>query len=193
MPPMPLLRHWLIPALWGVWGAYWWLASRKTTQTRSAEAPATRLVHLMLIYAAFGLMLAPGLRNSPLGGRWLPDTAAVFWIGAGIVTAGLGFAAWARVHLGQYWSGTITLKAGHRLIRTGPYALARHPIYTGFVTGIAGTAVALGEWRGLLGAAFVITAYLRKIRIEERWLTTEFGEEYARYQREVKALVPFLL
>jgi protein-S-isoprenylcysteine O-methyltransferase Ste14 len=187
-----LLHHWLVPALWGAWTAYWWLASRKTNQTRNAEPPAARTIHLMLTLCAFGLMLAPGLRNSPLGGRWLPDTDFVFALGAVTVAAGLGFAAWARVHLGQYWSGTITLKAGHRLIRTGPYALARHPIYTGFVSAIAGSAVALGEWRGLMAIALVVVAYLRKIQMEERWLIAEFGEEYARYQREVKALMPFI-
>jgi protein-S-isoprenylcysteine O-methyltransferase Ste14 len=110
-----------------------------------------------------------------------------------LLALGLGVAVWARRHLSTYWSGTITIKSEHRLIRTGPYARVRHPIYSGFIVGMVGTALALGELRGFLAVLILIIAYCRKIQIEEAWLLQRFGEEYRRYQRAVKALLPFVL
>ena len=88
------------------------------------------------------------------------------------------------------WSGHVTLKPGHRLLRTGPYALVRHPIYTGLLLAMTGTAVAVDRGRGVLAVLIAVETLWRKLRLEERWLTEEFGAEYGRYRREVKALVP---
>ena len=107
-----------------------------------------------------------------------------------MVAAGLSFAAWARVHLGKYWSGHVTLKPGHRLIRSGPYAIVRHPIYTGLLLAFIGTAVVIDEVRGVVAVILILEAHIRKLRLEERWLTGEFGSEYDLYKREVKALIP---
>jgi protein-S-isoprenylcysteine O-methyltransferase Ste14 len=110
-----------------------------------------------------------------------------------VLVAGRGLAVWARRHLGSYWSGHLVIRADHRLIRSGPYAAVRHPIYAGLVLGMLGTAIAVGEWRGLLAVLLLVVAYLRKIRKEERWLLRDLGEEYARYRREVRAIIPFVL
>ena len=64
---------------------------------------------------------------------------------------GIGLALWARVHLGQYWSARITLKEDHQLIRTGPYARLRHPIYTGLDLAAIGSAVVIDHWRCAAG------------------------------------------
>ena len=90
-------------------------------------------------------------------------------------------------------SWSLTFVDGHRLIRTGPYAIVRHPIYAGIGAAILGTAVAVGEVRALLAFLLIAAAYLHRIRIEERLLAREFGAEHDRYRRDVKALVPFLL
>ena len=78
-----------------------------------------------------------------------------YWLGLIMVAAGIAFAVWARHYLGRNWSGTVTVKQDHELIRSGPYRLVRHPIYTGLLLAILGTAVAFGEWRGLLAFALL--------------------------------------
>ena len=84
----------------------------------------------------------------------------------------------------------VTLKQDHELIRSGPYRWVRHPIYTGLLLAVLGSAIALGEWRGLIALALVTAAFLRKIAIEERFLTEQFGGVYAHYSRKVPSLVP---
>jgi Isoprenylcysteine carboxyl methyltransferase (ICMT) family len=71
------------------------------------------------------------------------DDRAVEYAGTAITILGLLFSVWARIHLGQYWSGIITLKEGHKLIRSGPYRFVRHPIYTGFITAMTGSAISM--------------------------------------------------
>jgi protein-S-isoprenylcysteine O-methyltransferase Ste14 len=78
------------------------------------------------------------------------------------------------------------------LVRTGPYALARHPIYTGMLTGLLGTALAVDAWRALAAFVIVTVAFLRKLRTEEAFMRAEFGAAYDTYRAEVPALVPRL-
>jgi protein-S-isoprenylcysteine O-methyltransferase Ste14 len=125
--------------------------------------------------------------------RILPWTEPMFWSAVGLVVAGLGFTVWARLVLGRNWSGVVTLKDNHTLIRSGPYGLVRHPIYTGLLLALIGSAMTRGEWRGFLGLALVAAAFLRKIAIEERWLAEQFPADYARYRQEVPALIPRLI
>jgi protein-S-isoprenylcysteine O-methyltransferase Ste14 len=106
---------------------------------------------------------------------------------------GIAFAVWARIRLGADWSCTVATREGSRLVRSGLHALVRHPIYTGILLGFIGTALAIGELRGLLAVALVTTACFRRIRIEERWLLEEFGAECEQYRREVKGLIPSLV
>jgi protein-S-isoprenylcysteine O-methyltransferase Ste14 len=117
------------------------------------------------------------------------------WLAAGIalVALGLGFSLLARVWLGRNWSGTVTVKREHELIRSGPYALVRHPIYTGMITALVGTSLAIGNGRAALGVAVLLCGLLYKMRIEERFMAETFGEAYARYRREVPALIPFVI
>jgi protein-S-isoprenylcysteine O-methyltransferase Ste14 len=125
--------------------------------------------------------------------RLVPSSPAIGWSGAALVAAGLAFAVWARIHLGANWSGIVTVKRGHELVTSGPYALVRHPIYTGLVLAFAGSAIALGEARGVLAVALVVASLWRKLRLEERWMAEQFGAEYERYRDRVRALVPFVL
>ncbi|MGC4029019.1 MAG: isoprenylcysteine carboxylmethyltransferase family protein [Steroidobacteraceae bacterium] len=97
----------------------------------------------------------------------------------------------ARARIGRNWSGTVTLKQDYELIATGPYALVRHPIYTGLLLAIVGSALARDEWRGVLAMIIAWLAIWRKLRLEERWLQEQFGPSYAEYARRVPALVPF--
>lgn len=186
----------LIPSLWALWLAYWLVSARGTKASVRRENRWSRRGRLSLMLAA-GLLLwlppSPSPIHAVLATRFLPDSRAVAWAGCATVALGLGFAVWARLHLGRNWSGTVTIKQDHELIRSGPYALARHPIYTGLLTAFAGSAIAAGHLGALLATLLISVVLWSKIRLEERWLCEAFGEQYPRYRREVKALIPFIL
>jgi protein-S-isoprenylcysteine O-methyltransferase Ste14 len=185
------IYHDLIPGLWLVWLADWMISGLRTKQVIRAEGVASRLLHLIPLGLGVALLMV-----RRVGGPWLaigiyPQTVWSFWIGTALIVVGLGFAAWARIHLAGNWSGTVTLKQDHSLTRSGPYRLVRHPIYTGLLTAILGSAVAEAEWRGLVALALITLSFLRKLTIEEKFLTAQFGDAYARYRAEVPALIPW--
>jgi protein-S-isoprenylcysteine O-methyltransferase Ste14 len=183
----------LMGILWALFYGYWWYASRQVRRTTETESEQSRFVHTGLMILAYALALAVFIPLGPLDDRFLPDRLLLFWLGIAIEIGGIAFAVWARLHLGEYWSGRVTLKEGHRLIRTGPYAIVRNPIYTGIFVGMVGTAIALGEWRGLVAVAVILVAVWRKIAIEETYLSRQFGAEYDQYRHDVKALIPFVV
>ena len=92
--------------------------------------------------------------------------------------------------LGNNWSGRATVKAGHELIVSGPYSLARHPIYTGLLLASIGTALATAEWRCILGLALIVSGFAAKIGQEEKLMMQTFPDAYPRYRQRVKALIP---
>jgi protein-S-isoprenylcysteine O-methyltransferase Ste14 len=128
----------------------------------------------------------------PWFGRFLPATYWVIAAGSTVTIFGLCVAIWARRHLGRNWSGEITIKVKHELIRTGPYALVRHPIYTGILIMYAGTAIVTGTWMALVGVAMAALAYVRKIRLEEANMRVAFGPAYEDYCKDSRALVPWV-
>lgn len=176
---------------WLAWVAYWYLAAMFVNRTKSSEGYAQRLLHMLPMGIGFFLIFHDQ-RSALVGGQRLVSEP-VRWFGTALTVGGLLFAIWARVHLGRYWSGIITLKQDHKLIRTGPYQFVRHPIYTGFVAAALGSALVIGTADALVGFPFILAACLFKIRREEAVLTREFGDEYRAFQREVATLVPFLL
>ncbi len=92
----------------------------------------------------------------------------------------------------MYWSARVTLKEGHQLIRTGPYAFVRHPIYTGMFLGATGAALVAGEWRGIVAVILLLAAHSLKALREEALLTREFGDEYSYYRKHTGFLFPRL-
>jgi protein-S-isoprenylcysteine O-methyltransferase Ste14 len=114
----------------------------------------------------------------------------------GIDGATLGatlFLWWARIYLGRLWSGAITREEGHYIVDSGPYALVRHPIYTGLIGATLATGAAQATTTAIIGCIFVIVGLWLKARAEERFLSAELDPEaYAAYQRRVPMLVPFL-
>lgn len=112
---------------------------------------------------------------------------------AAVALAGIAFTWWARIHLGRFWSNAITHKEGHRVIDTGPYALVRHPIYTGLIAGMLATGIAIGTVTAILGALFISFGMWQKARMEEGFLTNELGADaYGSYCRRVPMIIPFL-
>jgi len=182
----------LIPALWIAWLVYWWAESLRAHAVRRAESVSSRLSHTVPLVIGVALLVSPRWTPAWLSGRALPRSELTLWIGIALLVVGLAFSVWARRHLAGWWSSAVTLKQDHQLIRTGPYRWARHPIYTGLLLGVLGTAIAAGGWRGFLGVALIAVAFLRKIAVEERFLREAFPGDYDRYRTEVAALVPFL-
>jgi protein-S-isoprenylcysteine O-methyltransferase Ste14 len=147
---------------------------------------------------AFPLVLAALLlfNNPPWFGpllwSFVPQSSAAGYTGLMITGVGAAFAIWARLYLGRNWSGTITIKQDHQLIRTGPYALVRHPIYAGLALATLGTAIAIGEIRALAATGLVLIGLRLKSRLEETFMTEQFGAEYAQYKKDVRAMIPFV-
>jgi protein-S-isoprenylcysteine O-methyltransferase Ste14 len=190
---MHLDRNWLFPAAWIAWGLYWAITAFGAKPTRRAESTPLRLSHDLPLLLAVLLLAVPRIAGTTLRHRFLPASAALFWIGAVLLLLGLAFCVAARRQLGGNWSGNVTLKHAHSLVRSGPYRLARHPIYSGILLAVLGSVIALGEWRGLVALLLILAGFLRKIRIEEQYMLAQFGAAYRRYQAEVAALVPGLL
>jgi protein-S-isoprenylcysteine O-methyltransferase Ste14 len=186
------VSHILIPALWAAWIGYWIVAARGVKQTRWREPLGAQLLHGVPLILSLILLAVPRWLPGVLSGRVVPPDPILPFAGTLAVAAGLAFAVWGRVFLGRNWSGRVELKEDHSLVRAGPYRLVRHPIYTGMLLAVAGTALAIGEWRGVLAFALALFGILFRIRAEEREMHRTFPE-YERYRRETAALIPFVL
>lgn len=180
---------------WLVLSVYWEIAARNAAATRASESGASRALHLALINGAMVVAFwpFPGWLNAFHGWafpRLLPESPLWAPLGVAFGAAGLLLAIWARRVLGRNWSGAVTLKVGHELIRSGPYRRIRHPIYTGAFLMYLGTALISGRLQGPIALAMVALAYARKIRQEETILRREFGARYDEYTQESWALIP---
>jgi protein-S-isoprenylcysteine O-methyltransferase Ste14 len=171
-----------------LFSAYWEIAAKNASAAKSSESRASRAVHVFLVNAGMLLEIAP----IHALGRFLPVSPSIMAAALALECLGLLLAVWARRHLGRNWSGEVTIKVEHQLIRSGPYRLLRHPIYTGLLAIYVGVALVSGEWLALIGFALVAFAYWRKIRIEEATLGVAFGPDYAAYRHTSWALVPGL-
>jgi len=182
-------REW-IHALWILFGVYWLVSAFKRKRTKQRESWSQRFRYVLPLLVAFYLLSRPAAHYGWLGARFVPASDAVGWAGVLLTAAGVAIAFWARWHLGTNWSGVVTLKEGHELIRTGPYRTIRHPIYTGILLALLGTAVALGEVRGLLALAIAWLSFYIKARREESFLTQEFGPGFAEHRRHTGMFLP---
>ena len=183
----------IIGFCWTIFAVIWLLAAFATKQSIYKERTAQRLRYVIPILLGW-LLLAKGQRLSdPLNYRVIPHVDALAWIGAILCIAGLIFCVWARFTLGRNWSGVVTLKGGHELITSGPYALVRHPIYTGLLIMFVATEIVLGHVAGMIGLPLVFVSFWIKLGYEEKLMLEKFPLEYEAYSRRVKRLIPFIL
>jgi protein-S-isoprenylcysteine O-methyltransferase Ste14 len=176
-------------ALWIAFVVYWSAAASKAAPTQSRESRESRRVHQRLLNLAMLLVFVP---VPGLDGRILPAGSWVVVLGIAIQAASFGLAISARRHLGRFWSGEITQKVGHELVRSGPYRFVRHPIYTAMLGMFVGMAVVSGDLHAFVAVAVVTFAYWRKIRLEEKNLIELFGATYDEYRRTTRGLVPWV-
>jgi protein-S-isoprenylcysteine O-methyltransferase Ste14 len=175
--------------LWVAWGLSWVIAARWASPVAARPKARQEWGYWALVVAG-AVLIGLNFRTGERGMQWMPfDTLEqILFV---VALAGLGFTWWARFHLGTLWSGRVTRKAHHRIIKTGPYAIVRHPIYAGISLALVATVLLRPGWLGLIGAALIIASFVIKYRLEERFLLQELGPEYADYRMTVAALVPF--
>lgn len=174
-----------------VW-AIWAVSAFTSKRTVRRQSGAYRWLELLALLGSFELSFNTRLRRGLLAWRFAPDWVSLPWIGFAIEVAGVAFAVWARYCIGRNWSSDVTIKEDHQLMRGGPYAIVRHPIYAGFVLAMAGTAMAIGEVRALIGVPLLLLVWHHKAVREEQFMLQQFGDEYERYRREVKGLIPYI-
>ncbi len=170
---------------WAAFWLYWLMAafSRKRGRVPWSRELGIRAVILVVVILLIrlGAFRHHGLNTEP----WSAGLGLVLF------ALGLGFAIWARLHLGRNWGTPMTQKDEPELVTSGPYHLVRHPIYSGILVAGAGTAVAL-SWIGLtaVGLAGIYFAY--SAMVEQRYMTEQFPDTYPAYKRSTKMLVPFV-
>ncbi len=177
---------------WIALGTFWLIGMVFTKPTVQSQSLVSRFIHILL--AALGGFFIGGFffPGSWLDTRFVPRPHWVALAGLVFTIAGCLFAVWARITLGGNWSGRATVKAGHELVVKGPYALTRHPIYTGFLLALAGTLMVEGRWRCVIGFLIILLSLIFKMSQEERLMRQTFPQDYPDYRRRVKALVPGL-
>jgi protein-S-isoprenylcysteine O-methyltransferase Ste14 len=176
--------------IWFVWCIVWLLMAAWSKPSKRREFPWQRLEHVIPLLIGFLLIYNRRLAWNFLADRIVPQNDAVTVAGLALTVGGLIFAVWARIALGANWSGTVTIKTGHNLIRRGPYRWIRHPIYTGILGSMIGTVMLQGEVRAFLGFALMLLALYRKARREERFLSEEFGEGFAEHAKHTGMFLP---
>lgn len=176
--------------IWLVFSIYWTIASKNSAASMSSESKASTVFHQIVLNAALLLLFIPipGLTG------WFLPRQFHFLVAVGvIIQAGFfGLAIWARRHLGRNWSAEVRVGEGHELVRTGPYRILRHPIYTAMLGMFVGTAIASSQYHALLAVVILVIAYLRKTRLEENIMSNTFGAEWEVYRQDTWRLVPLV-
>ncbi len=178
--------------LWDVWFASWLLAALWADRATGRPGVGAQALHWAITIAGFYLLMGIPSQEPDGPGRVWNLGGQLGWAPFAVAAAGLAFTWWARLYLGRLWSGSVSRKADHRVVDTGPYGLVRHPIYTGLIVATSATAVLRGTIVALAGAALIALGFWIKARLEERFLRQELGAEtYDAYRRRVPMLVPF--
>lgn len=188
-------RFWfaLAAACWVLFFGYWlYAAIRKRKAAKRRESIVGRMGQLLPMAAAYTLMFSYAAHRGWLGMRFIPRSVELEIVGAILTVAGLAVAIWARLRLGANWSAQVSIRANHELIRTGPYRWIRHPIYTGMLIGLAGTALVLGENRGIVSFAIAAASFYFKARKEENFLAQEFGSRFQEHRQHTGMFLPRL-
>lgn len=180
----------VIPACWAIWAAGWLLAAFGTKRTQWREPIGTAIWNRAPALLGAIMLLRPQRLPPVLTQRFIPPRTALLLAGMGLTLLGLLFAAWARWYLGRNWSGTVTVKEGHTLIVGGPYRWVRHPIYSGILAALVGTALVIGAAYGFIATALVLAGFIVKLRVEEARMRATFPGAYDGYCRRTARLLP---
>jgi protein-S-isoprenylcysteine O-methyltransferase Ste14 len=177
----------ILAVLWGGLSLYWVSSGPSSS---SGEFRFYRPLRLVILAVTFALLFWDQAAIGLLGRTVLPGQAGMAVLGFLAALLGLAIALWARIHLGSYWSDKVVLRDDHQLIRAGPYAYMRHPIYSGVLLAVLGTALIVDQWRGVLAFALLFTNYAIKAKREERILADRFDQGFEEHRRGTGFLLP---
>lgn len=170
------------------WAAFWlyWLVA--AFSIKRGRVPWSRELGIRVVIVAIVILLVRvgAFRHDALNTD--PWRAA---LGLLLFALGLGFAVWARVHIGRNWGSPMTQKLNPELVTSGPYRLVRHPIYAGILVAGFGTAIAL-SWLWLIAVVLAGIYFVYSATVEERYMAGQFPDTYPAYKRSTKMLVPFI-
>ena len=182
----------LLLAMWLGWLVYWAAAARGAKATQWREPLRANWLHYALAWIGTIVLVVPRATPALLALPFLPPSTIGAGVGVLLTAIGLGIAIAARITLAGNWSAAVEIKEAHALIRSGLYRHVRHPIYSGLLLAVLGSAIALDRWGALLGFVLIFASLLLKSRHEETRLR-QVLPEYAAYAGETAALIPFLL
>lgn len=190
---MTLAANQAVTFTWLVVAAVWAVTAMGAKRSLRREPGASSLYHVLFMTGVFALLFRPDMRIGQLAIRILPSSPQAAYSGLALTVLGAAFAIWARITLGGNWSATVTVKENHSFVDRGPYRFVRHPIYTGALLAMLGTAIVYGEAGCFVAVVLAFVGWWLKTQREEEFMTQCFGGEYLRYQRDVKRLIPFVL
>lgn len=178
--------------MWLTFLLVWLLFAFRRKPTLEREPAFSRFLYSIPTVLAFYLLLAGQAPYEWLRFRIVSPMPALRIVGITLTALGIGFAIWARFYIGENWSGSVTVKVGHELIRTGPYSWVRHPIYSGMLLAALGTGLVGGQIRSVIAVPLLWLGFWMKTRVEERFMLKTFGAQYQEYSRSTGALIPRL-
>lgn len=184
--------NWLIPALWLLFIAYWAVMALGAKRSLSSHAWRRQIgVRILILFVFIMVLRFPGSRRAlRVVASYKPDEILEL-AGAVLCGLGVGLAIWARTVLGRNWGMPMSQKQDPELVTGGPYAYVRHPIYTGMILAMLGSAIGQSlVWLLplLLGSAY----FVYSARQEEKLMLRQFPTQYAAYMKHSKMLLPFL-
>jgi protein-S-isoprenylcysteine O-methyltransferase Ste14 len=178
--------------VWIAWVVSWIAASFWSGRTTKRATTVETWIYRTIIFAG-AVLIAPWTAQALGESRIWPIGDYGAYALVGLMLVGLALTWWARIQLGRLWSSAITRKDEHRLVDSGPYALVRHPIYTGIIIALVATAATEATPMAVLGAVLIAIGLWVKARAEERFLLAELGPgAYESYRRRVPMLIPFV-
>jgi protein-S-isoprenylcysteine O-methyltransferase len=178
--------------LWMALVLVWLVSALRTKRTIQRQSSASQLLYTAILVVGVYLIFAKGTGIPWLDRHLVLVSIPIALVGLVTVLMGVVFSIWARVMLGGNWSNSVTVKEDHTLVRRGPYRIVRHPIYSGILLGMIGSALQRGEIRSFVGIVICGLSFWLKTRAEEQFMVQRFGEEYLQYCHQVKALAPFI-
>ena len=185
--------YWAIISLcWVLFWMYWSFGAPRKQPSRRTVARTFTVLNTGLLYLGFILILLGRSLPGPLGRLVVPQAIPIRVTGTVFAIIGVAFAIGSRQSLRNNWSGEVAITEGQQFMCSGPYAIVRHPIYAGMLLALLGTTLVASTLGSLIGFVLAILSLWQKAAIEEQFLRDEFGEQYARYQRQVKFLIPFI-
>jgi protein-S-isoprenylcysteine O-methyltransferase Ste14 len=176
--------------LWGVWYASWLISLFWAGKPSARPRAYSHFLYQFATMAGLVLLFGPPAFGIAPYRLWTAGDALGWWL-FGLTAFAFLFCWWARLTMGRLWSGFISRLEDHRIVDTGPFAIVRHPIYTGIIFAAYLLAVELGTVPALAGATLFLLAFWMKARVEEEFLRAELGPEpYDAYRRRVPMLLP---